>query len=206
MTAFFFADGRFVSMAPPQSYLDIGSKRFSRYVNLTDTEQERHDWHGDFSYFGANVYAYILQCYGDYVDLVSIQFYESYSRAGKAVYHDGMSASDYLIRFVETLVVANEETLYVDFSNDPDVGMLGHQNVSLPLQKLIFGLGNGWTGAAGDDKALYIAPDQLEAAWTALRKRNLMPRGFMFWTINAEGTNGIYLAHELCRILQMTAS
>lgn len=187
-------------MAPPQSYLDTSNEKFSRYVNLTNTERE---WHDEFSYFGANVYAFLLQKYGQWVDLVSIQFYESYSRAAQAVYHDGMNASDYLTSFVKALV-ANEETMYVDFSDDPNVGMLG-QNVSLPLKKLVFGLGNGWTSVgihSDDEKALYIAPEQLEIAWRILQNDNILPRGFMFWTINLEGLNGIYLARDLNRILK----
>lgn len=188
-------------MAPAQSYLDIDSATFSRFVNLTDPKQR--EWHADFSYFGANVYAYILHRYGDYVDLVSIQYYESYSRAAQAIYHDGVNASDYLIRFVKALV-ANHETVRVDFSSDPDVGLL-ISDVPLPLHKLVFGLGNGWTSGAGDDKAVFVAPDQVEAAWNALRADKVLPRGLMFWTINAEGENDIYLARDFRRILQTPA-
>lgn len=43
----------------------------------------------------------------------------------------------YLVRFVETLA-ANQETMPVDFSADPEVGIPG-QNVSFPLQKLVLG-------------------------------------------------------------------
>jgi hypothetical protein len=186
-------------MAPPQSYLDTEMTGFSRYVNLTDTSSNRDGWHGDFSYFGANVYAYLLSCYGDSIDLVSVQFYESFSRAGKAIHHDGMTVSDYLIRYVCGLGL-NNETLFVDFSKDPEVGFLGPQSVSLPLRKLVFGLGNGWTG--GDDqRAIYMAPDQLELAWNVLADLDLSPRGFMFWSIMQEGVNGIYLARELDRIM-----
>jgi len=64
------ADGLFVGMAPPQSYLDIYSSNWSRFVNLTDPERE---WHSDFHYFGNNVYAYILKKYAKFLDLVSIQ-------------------------------------------------------------------------------------------------------------------------------------
>jgi len=92
----------------------------------------------------------------------------------------------------------------VDFSQDPDVGM-GGQNVSLPLNKLVFGLGNGWTSVdhkMSDKKALYISPAEAEIAWKALGQA--CPRGFMFWTIDLEGMNDINLARDLSKILNDT--
>jgi hypothetical protein len=69
----------FVSLAAPQSYLDVhGTSRFSRYVTLTDQHRQ---WHGEFQYFGANVYAYLLAKSGHCIDLISVQLNESYSRA-----------------------------------------------------------------------------------------------------------------------------
>ena len=189
-------------MAPPQSYLDIYSSSFSRFVNLTD----QREWQKaqDFHYYGANVYAYILQKFGPYIDLVSIQFYESYSKAAEAVYHEGISARDYLVSFVEALM-DREETMFVNFYDDPEssVRMLP-QNVSLPLEKLVFGLGNGWTSIdSGDEKALYISPEDLETAWIRLSRQRSLPRGFMFWTIDEEGRRGIFLAKELRKILDI---
>lgn len=186
-------------MAPPQSYLDIDSTKFSRFVNLTDPQRE---WHSDFHYFGANVYAYILQKYASSIDLVHIQFYESYSKAGLAVYHDLIAPSEYLVCFVEALVL-NQETMIVDFSEDPDSSVNALQrNVSLPLEKLVIGLGNGWTSVdGGDEKALYVSPEQLEILWKRLSRRRSLVRGFMFWTIDEEGRGGICLAKELRKIL-----
>jgi beta-glucosidase len=163
-------------------------------VNLTDHERQ---WHNEFSYFGANVYAYVLHKYGHWVDFVSVQFYESYSKAAQAVYHNKIAPSVYLQRYVESLS-ANHETFYVDFSQDPSVGMEG-QNVSLPLSKLVLGLANGWGGQTSDYKAIYISPVEAGIAWKALGKQ--IPRGFMFWTIDLEGMNDIYLAHDLNKIL-----
>jgi hypothetical protein len=82
-------DGYIVSMAPPQSYLDVTNSNFSRFVNLTDPVRS---WHAEFSYFGANVYAYILSKCGEYIDFVSIQFYESYSKASMVVNDDKIFA------------------------------------------------------------------------------------------------------------------
>lgn len=191
-------------MAPPESYLDIASSKFSRFVNLTDSERE---WHTEFQYFGENVYAYILQKYGAYVDFVSVQFYESFSRSAMAVYYDGLSPAEYLVWYVERLVL-NHEILDVGFSTDPEpsVNDLQH-NVSFPLDKLVFGLANGWAySEKGNERTLYISPEQLDLAWTRLSRQRTLPRGFMFWTINEEGNRGIFLAKELRKILDSPVS
>jgi chitinase len=87
-------DDFFVSMAPPQPYLDVhGTGRFRRYVNLTDPHRQ---WHSEFQYFGTNVYAYLLAKYDQCIDLISVQLYESYSRAAQAVRSQGIEAGKYL--------------------------------------------------------------------------------------------------------------
>jgi len=191
-------------MAPPESYLDITSSKFSRFVNLTDSERE---WHTEFQYFGENVYAYILQKYGAYVDFVSIQFYESFSKAAMAVNHDDMSPAEYLVCYVERLVLSHK-TLDVDFSTDPEPSVNNlHRNVSFPLGKLVFGLANGWAySEKGNEKTLYISPEQLDFAWTRLSRQRSLPRGFMFWTIDEEGNRGIFLAKDLRKILDSPVS
>jgi hypothetical protein len=179
-------------MAPPQSYLDIQNHHFSRFVNLTD----HRGFHDDFSYFGANAYAYLLEKFGEFIDLIPVQFYESYSRASQAVNQRGFSPSAYLIWYVETLLL-NNETFFVDFSDDPESG-LSSVNVILPLSKLVLGFGNGW---AGNEKSLFFPTEEVQIAWMSLIKRKMQPRGFMFWTIDQEGENGVVLAPDLHRIL-----
>jgi hypothetical protein len=193
-------DGKFVSMAPPQSYMNIKSSHFSRYVNLTDPTANRPAPYSTFTYYGSNVYAYLVQQYGDWIDLISIQFYESYSEASYKIKHDGNAASDYLLEYIDDLVSSNE-SFYVNFTEDLEVG-LSAQNVSLPLGKLVFGFGNGW--ARTSDRIAYISSDQVNITWRRLSQISptKRPRGFMFWTINSEGENGIFLAKELYGILQ----
>lgn len=186
-------------MAPPQSYLDVsGSHAFSRFVNLTDND--RH-WHTEFSYYGHNVYAYLLQRYGDWVDLVSIQFYESYSRAAQAVYVDNTSPQDYLITFVRQLV-ATDCGYLVQFSHDEVIGM-DDAYVTLPLSKLLFGLANGWT-YTGNERTLYISPEALEIAWKDLEYANTLPRGFMYWVISEEIVDDFNFSRRLGEILSQT--
>jgi len=185
-------------MAPPESYLDITSSKFSRYVNLTDSER---DWHADFHYFGANVYAYLLQKYGSYIDFVSVQFYESYSKAALAVHHEGLSPAVYLVTFVERLLL-NKETMEVDFSSDPESSVKAlSPTVPFPLEKLVLGLANGWS-SPDNEKTLYIPAEELEFAWTRLFRQRALVRGFMFWTINEEGNRDVFLAKDLKRILE----
>lgn len=193
------ADGYIIGMAPPQSYLDAvdGSSHFSRYVNLTDSQRQ---WHGDFHYFGANVFAYLLAKYGDYIDVVSVQLYESYSRAAEAVYNEDQQPWEYLLQYVSRLH-ANDFQYYVAFSEDAQVGLSGC-NVTVPLSKLVFGLANGWADTK-DEKTVYISPQQVQMAWTVLHEKDLLPRGFMFWTIDEEGTNGVNLARGLNSVLHI---
>jgi len=178
--------------------LDIDSSDFSRYVNLTD-HSPRPPPYNTFSYFGANVYAYLVQKYGDWIDLISIQFYESYSRASYSIKVAHINASDYLFQYVERLVNENESFL-VNFTSDCELGLTA-QHIRLPLKKLVLGLGNGWVGQ--NDKTVFISSDQINTTWHQLiaKQQFNLPRGFMFWTIDSEGENDIYLAKDLYSIL-----
>jgi chitinase len=171
-------DGFIVGMAPPQSYLDIEESRFTRYVNLTDPSR---GWHDDFHYFGHNAYAYLLSKYGDSIDFVSVQFYESYSRAGLEVFHNNVAPATYLQNYVKDLVANKAESFFVDFDQDPS---LNHSSrmVPFPLSKLVFGFANGW-GANDDEKVCYFDPEEIAIAYNALKNSNQAPRGFMFWVM-----------------------
>jgi hypothetical protein len=184
-------------MAPPQSYLDAfddGSPSYSRYVNLTDASRT---WHSEFSYFGANVYAYLLHKAGDWIDMVFLQFYESYSRASMSIALEGISRSAYLVRFIERSLQGTDMVGSVYFNEDVQAKSPS-RILRLPLRKLVLGLANGWADD-GDDKALFISPPEFDAAWSALRSKGIEPRGAGFWTIDEEGTNGAYFARDLSR-------
>lgn len=184
-------------MAPPQSYLDAldgGSSAYSRYVNLTDASRT---WHGEFSYFGANVYAYLLHTAGDWIDLVFLQFYESYSRASMDIAVEGIAPSAYLVRYVERSLEGTDLVGAVDFGDDVQA-KTPRRVVRLPLHKLVLGLANGWANDGGD-KTLFVSTQQFDAAWTELRSKGIEPRGAGFWTIDEEGTNGAYFARGLRR-------
>ena len=171
-------DGYIIGMAPPQSYLDIQTPKFSRYVNLTETDRK---WHSEFHYFGANVYAYLLSKYESSIDFVSVQFYESFSRAGMNIYHYNKSQAAYLQSYVQDLVMNKGETFFVDFDQDNDLNYSSRE-VQFSLSKLVLGFANGW-GANDEDKVCYFDPHEIEKAYRQLHTSKIAPRGFMYWVM-----------------------
>jgi len=193
------ADDYILTIAPPQSYFDIHTSQYSPFLNLTDPT--RTSWHADFSYFGRNVYAYWMAKYGDAIDLVMIQFYESYSKAAMAIIGDGTTVTpeDYLQQYVWDLNQSPEGPGWsVDFDGD---GTL--QFVSVPLSKLVWGLCNGWCHTDNGGRHYYFSSEILNAAYQNLWDWMLEPRGFMFWEIADEGMQGIYYARGLNSILHV---
>jgi chitinase len=190
-------DGYIIGMALPQSYLDMHTPKFSRYVNLTEPSRP---WHSEFHYFGANVYAYVVAKYGDYIDFISLQFYESYSRAAMSLNHNGMSQDSYLELYVNELVEKGQSYL-VNFDEDPTLNFSSRQ-VSVPLSKLVFGFANGWA-SNGEDKVAFFDPEKIRIAYRNLSESGIAPRGFMFWVIGEEGSNGVFYTRALNKILQI---
>ena len=225
------ADGYIVSLAPAQSYMDLDMTKFSRSLSCPGPPE----WHPEFHHFGANGYAYLLARFGHAPwDFVSIQFYESYSRAAREI-DDVQDPSktpvaNYLVSYMRRHA-ARGETWKVNFADDPSV-QLANQHVSLPLSKIVWGFANGWAfNDDFDDKVVYMDPSEIQQAYTRLQQENVdnmnvdddnddsqqqqqqqqmnddkttidcTPRGFMFWVIGEEGTNGISLAPALHRIL-----
>jgi hypothetical protein len=204
--------------------------RFSRYVNLTDPMRP---WHSHFSYYGANVYAYLLAKYGDYMDFISIQFYESYSRAADAAFRNGQTPAAYLKHYLTVMTQQNDSFLVNFGSNHPDLKLdtddtnnsnikredttagartaaMSPTLVSVPRSKLVLGLANGWAlnpDLKDTGKVFFLPPDEeLRHLWQSLEeeadnKNRLLPRGFMFWTINDEGQNQVSLASSLADII-----
>jgi len=189
-------DGYIVSMAPPESYLDITSQKFSRLVNLTYSDP----WHQDFQYHGSNVYGYLLAKWTDMFDFVFLQFYESYSHAAYQIHHVGQDPSDFLVNFVKALSTQGEG-LHINFENDPVVG-LKNQFVVLSLSKIVFGFANGW--AKNDDlreRTVFFDNHAVQRAYNILSNIGKEPRGLGFWVVEEEGAHGIVYAKDLHSIL-----
>lgn len=187
-------DGLITSIAPPESYLDTTTSRFSRFVNLTYPNDA---WHQDFEYHGWNVYAYVMAKYGQYIDFAFIQFYESYSHALYQTEKMGMQQSDFFIEYIQSL----SSTAFgynVDFEDDEE-NDLKNQFVALPLSKIVFGFANGW--AFDSEKAIFVHPSEIKIAYDHLKRINLEPRGLGFWVVDNEGTNGVELTKDLNAII-----
>lgn len=211
-------DGFYVSMAPAESYLDITTSSFSRYLNLT-----YQDWHtDDFPYHGRNVYAYLLANGGiNNFDFVQIQFYESYSHAGYQIIEQKISPTNFLVQYIDQLLshgttikndcpstkdVDSEAStgFQVNFEDDPSVN-LPSQFIPIPLNKLVFGFANGWC-QNNRPKTVWMSPPQIQRAFEVLATRGQSPRGCMFWVIEEEGTNEVFFAKGLEKIFHVSRS
>ena len=193
-------EGYVIGIAPPQSYLDIDSPKFSRSVILSEPDRP---WHAEFQYFGANVYGYLLAKYEPYIDFISIQFYESYSRAAMEVQNYNVGPANYLESYINKLVSQNESFM-INFDADPST-KLTSQHVKLPISKLVWGFANGWALDTGD-KAIFFEPEEIRNAYESVLKEGHAPRGFMFWVLGEEGTNGKHYVKSLSDILRAQPS
>eukprot|EP01062_Namystynia_karyoxenos_P023262 TRINITY_DN1895_c2_g1_i1.p1 TRINITY_DN1895_c2_g1~~TRINITY_DN1895_c2_g1_i1.p1 ORF type:complete len:415 (+),score=109.66 TRINITY_DN1895_c2_g1_i1:69-1247(+) len=178
--------GYITAMAPAQSYLDESTAAFDLRATLPPHEPS---WHQDFTYHGRNQYAYVLAKVGvGAFDFVSVQLYEGWSQADYEVTPPeyggkGVAASEYVARWVRRLQTGWE----VDFGG---LGGLHKARVSIPRERLIVGLANGWAtrpseGTAGDGKFLLLWPEEVKGAWRMLGEQR--PRGAMFWSAQYEG-------------------
>ena len=109
----------------------------------------------------------------------------------------------------------------VDFGMDPELSSVGYRRVRMDTNKLVIGLANGWALEATDEnRTLYISGDDCRDAYNRLKyveyddvdddddeegvqkkHRDITPRGFMFWTIDERGKNGVYLARDIGNFL-----
>jgi len=169
--------GYIVSMAPPESYLDVQSSSFSKFVNLTYPSDSL--WPPPtFSYHGRNAYVVALALAPDAFDFVSIQIYETKSHAAYNTSILGTPQDEYAVEYFRRLLT---EPFVVDFSGDKDFGYLGAVNIHIPLaSKVVIGLISA--GGIG-------GPITATNATNAYRSVDADPsvngnvRGFMYWCI-----------------------
>jgi len=192
-------DGYLVSITPAESYLDFSTEKFSRYVNLS---YPNDDWHQDFLYHGSNVYAYILAKYEKSIDMISIQLYESYTHAAYNITQLGMNPVKYLTNYISSLVkeeYGDKHGYMVHF--DDELIDFKRQFVHVPLNKLVIGLANGW--ALNSNKHYFFNPQHVGEAYKWLRQNKLVIRGFMFWCVELEGENSVYLTPGLNQFMKI---
>jgi len=116
-----------------------------------------------------------------------------------SINHDRMSHAEYLKTFVNSWHKMKGQW-YVDFEQDANLNY-SSRIVELPLSKLVIGLANGWAKNEGE-KVVFFPSDEIRSAYEDLLESGVAPRGFMFWVIGEEGTNGIDYAKDLASILK----
>jgi hypothetical protein len=107
---------------------------------------------------------------------------EGWSSENWQISENGTAPADYLEKFVEMVLSGWE----VDFQADPTTG-LPRSPIDIARTQLVVGLANGWAEPPPDSKFLLIWPEDVGAAYRALREKGAEPRGFMFWNIQDEG-------------------
>merc|ERR1712096_53004 len=161
-------------MVPPQSYLDCATSGFDRAGKVTHSDP----WKPSFTYHGLNTYAPLIAKYGDSYDLVMVQIYEGWSRAGYEVLKKSIDPTTY----ISNLAKCYTDGWEVDFA-----GALGikpsRQLIKVPARKLVIGLANGWAAppSALAAKMLYVDGDAAGKAFAQLDAKGF--RGFAYWDI-----------------------
>jgi chitinase len=165
-------DGYISTMVPPQSYLECGVPRFDPEGSVEHADE----WAESFAYHGQNTYAPLLAKYAHGYDLVIIQLYEGFSRAGHAILDQHVEPTTYLTELARNCSAGWE----VDFEGA--YGLQKH-TISVPASKLVIGLANGWaTQIEGGSKFLYIDGEAAGKAFTELGGTSGL-RGFGYWCV-----------------------
>ena len=186
--------GYIVSMAPAESYLDVlaTDDQFSLDLNLFPRWYESKDRQmikdHKFSQAGRQCYAYVIHRAGiDSFDWVSIQLYESFSRF---VYETTIVAERDGENVVSAQMDAMRRRAVAGFDGiDIVLPNYGRVRIQVPPWKLVFGFANGWADGA---KIVKVERRALNRLFVRLKTA-----GLMFWTIEEEGKNGLFLAKEI---------
>ncbi|GMH85926.1 hypothetical protein TrST_g9946 [Triparma strigata] len=169
--------GYIVSMAPPESYLDIQTTEFSKYVNLTYPSD---DWNIDppFSYHGHNTYALPLAMHPDAFDFINFQIYETKSHASYNTTILGTEQADYLVSYINMLL---HTPLTVDFSTDEDFSSLGLQTIDIQDKIVVGFIAAGGIGGPITAANATKAYQQVEE----MGEGNI--RGWFYWCLADDG-------------------
>eukprot|EP00593_Proboscia_inermis_P017080 CAMPEP_0171304504 /NCGR_PEP_ID=MMETSP0816-20121228/14231_1 /TAXON_ID=420281 /ORGANISM="Proboscia inermis, Strain CCAP1064/1" /LENGTH=313 /DNA_ID=CAMNT_0011784619 /DNA_START=58 /DNA_END=999 /DNA_ORIENTATION=+ len=205
--------GLTVTMAPAESYLDSmatdvdDSQLFSLDLNILPSawmrsERDRSIINSSgFSHAGRQCYAYVLKKAGiDTFDWVAIQLYEGFSRylhETTRIQPESLDSTEAIFRRADAFYRG------YDVNNMPSYGKV---NIKIPPHKLVIGVANGW--ADGVKFAKISSDDVAQAQRLLLEKygpKGLF-RGAMFWTIEEEGNDGIFMASSLVTALKSCKS
>jgi len=184
-----------VSMVPPQSYFDCHQPNFDLSLQNAATSTP------GFHYHAKNIYALLYAKCPKCFDVVMIQIYEGWSRAGFDLYWAGKTSnigaegwprhateqnmSDVVLENARCLV----EGFDVDFGGFMGVGKA---HIALPAEKVVIGLGI-WPGVKGSFKVPYFTGSSAGAAWCkGLLDSYARIRGFAYWTISSDTPTSSY--------------
>ena len=110
-------------------------------------------------------------------DWISLQIYEGWSRTDNAVATNNVPFETY----IEELVRKMQDGWSVLF----DHSLGGPRMISVPSDRLVIGLANGWTiPFPPPQKFVFIKPQSIARAWNRVKFG-----GFMFWSITEEGSD-----------------
>lgn len=186
--------GYIVSMAPAESYLDVlaPDHQFSLDLNLFPRWWEKPDRQAvqaeNFSHAGRQCYAYVLHRAGtNSFDWISLQLYESFSRFA---YETTVLAERDGENVISAQMDAMRRRAVAAFDGfDVELPKYGEVRIQVPPWKLVFGFANGW---ADGIKVVKVERRALNRLFVRLKTA-----GVMFWTIDEEGNDGLYLAKEV---------
>mmetsp|Transcript_29264 Transcript_29264/g.59860 ORF Transcript_29264/g.59860 Transcript_29264/m.59860 type:complete len:366 (-) Transcript_29264:141-1238(-) len=177
--------GYVVTLVPAQSYFDVSTDEFN--LSLLNAYP---DFHPDFTYHGANCYAYLVAAAPPRTfAAVTVQLYESWSRADQGLTQAPLqSPRDVLMQWWGELADASapsSSSWMVDFGDNATTKLrLGGRHAVTPDPKtLVVGLSRG----DSQGKSAFFWPKDCGAAYMATAP-DRRPRGFAFWNIASEGS------------------
>ena len=169
--------GYYVTMAPPESYLDPSTEEFK--LDLLHNYPEWETIDPSFTFHGRNAYSYLLAKYSvETFDFISVQLYEGYSHALYKYERQKIPFGEILYELVDNYT----KGYYVDFSQEEGSGM-NRTLITIPSERIVIGLANAW--ARG--KFAFIEGNDIINGYTTLVQKNQDVRGFMYWNIVYEG-------------------
>ena len=141
--------GLLVTLAPPQSYFDVTTGQFNRFLNNSDPH-----FHPEFYYRGRNSYAYIFAAApAGTFDLVEVQLYETFAPALRSL-NAGVLGEDYLRSWVANLLSG-----WMINVTDPLLPLKGLVPVHLDSSRLLVGISFAPGGSPG--RSVFFWPDQI---------------------------------------------
>jgi len=172
-----------VTMVPPQSYFNCAESHFD--TSLEHAAEPNVTYTKAFLNAGQNTYTVLYALCPNCFDLVMVQIYEGFSVAGYDLYWEGNASqapSKGSHQLMVEIIAKNMQCLTDGFTVDfGGYANLSKMNIVVPAEKVVIGLGNGWTETTSPwYKFPFFEPSAASEAWCELANRT---RGFVYWDI-----------------------